>query len=64
MSELTAPDGLIITSLGFDTPAQRNQSAWTRRTRKTGLPGAETWQASAEIPEIATEAHERAWRSL
>lgn len=64
MSEIIAPDGIIITSLGFDTPAQRNQSAWTRRVRKTGLPGAETWQASAEIPEIATEADERAWRSF
>lgn len=64
MSEITAPEGLIITSLGYDAPAQRNQSAWTRRTRKTGLPGAELWQASVEIPETATETQERRWRSF
>lgn len=64
MSEVIAPEGLIITSLGFETPAQRNTSLWTRRTRKTGLPGAETWQATAEIPEIATETDERAWRAF
>lgn len=64
MSEVTAPKGLIITSLGYDAPAQRNQSVWTRRTRKTGLPGAELWQATAQIPETATEDEERAWRAF
>lgn len=64
MSEIVAPEGLIITSLGYDAPAQRNQSVWTRRTRKTGLPGAELWQAAAEIPETATEEGERRWRAF
>lgn len=64
MSEIKAPDGLIITSLALDTPAQLNQSVWTRRQRKTGLPGSERWQASVEIPECSTEAEERMWRSF
>lgn len=64
MSEIIAPEGLIITQLAIDFPVQRNQSAWTRRTRKTGLPGAELWQAGAEIPETATEEGERKWRAF
>lgn len=64
MAEVTAPPGLIITALGFDSPAQRNQSPWTGTTRKTGLAGAETWQGSVQIPEIATEEAERPWRAF
>lgn len=64
MSEVIPPDGLILTALALDTPAQLNQSVWTRRQRKTGLPGSERWQASAETPQCATEADERQWRSF
>lgn len=64
MSEVYPPKGLILTGLVLDTPVQRNQSAWTRRARKTGLPGAELWYMTAETPEIPTEAEERQWRAF
>lgn len=64
MSEVIPPKGLIVTHLAVNTPAQRNQSVWTRRARKTGLPGAELWQAAVSIPETSTEVEEREWRSF
>lgn len=64
MSEVIAPDGLILTNLALNTPAQNNQSVWTNRQRKTGLPGAERWQAAVQVPECATEEDERPWRAF
>lgn len=64
MSEVIPPEGLIVTALALNTPAQNNQSVWTRRQRKTGLPGAERWQVGVEIPEINNEQEERQWRSF
>lgn len=66
MSEILVPDAreLQLTNLDFNSPSQVNRSAWTGRRKVIGLAGTETWQGTASVSLIATEAEERQWRAF
>lgn len=63
MAEIPMPAGdLEDVEIELDQNFQVNRSAWTGRRRVSGMPGAQKWYASANVPDIATEDDERPWR--
>lgn len=66
MSEIAVPipDELLLGNLECSSPTQVNRSTWTGRRKVVGLAGAETWQGTMSIADIATEQEERQWRAF
>lgn len=66
MTEIAVPnpDDLILSGPKLSTPTQVNRSVWTGHRKSVGLAGAQVWQASVAIADIATEAAERPWRAF
>ncbi len=48
----------------LDIPQQVSRSAFTKRTKVIGMPGAEGWLASARVLPAASQAETRAWRTF
>lgn len=66
MAEIAVPDQALIIEKQWqlDVPAQANKSAWTGRTKITGLPGAETWALKARVRLRSSLASQRPWRAF
>jgi hypothetical protein len=66
MAEIAVPDQSLIVDKQWqlDVPAQSNKSAWTGRTKITGLPGAETWSVKARVRLRSSLATQRPWRAF
>lgn len=66
MAEITVPDQHLIIDKQWelDQPAQVNRSAWTRRAKIVGLPGAAIWTVKARIRIRTRESAKRPWRAF